>query len=69
MVDTPTRVWRTTFNIAVTQTFARLIDELAAEKRERNRSKLVRTALLEMADRELPKDWRERLGWTDEDAA
>jgi metal-responsive CopG/Arc/MetJ family transcriptional regulator len=69
MVETPTREWRTTFNVSISQSFARLIDELAAEKRERNRSALVRMALIDMADRDLPKDWRERIGWEEGDAA
>jgi hypothetical protein len=54
---------------SATPAVIRLVDELVFTLRIFNRSKVMRVALIELADRELPKDWRERLGWEDESAA
>jgi hypothetical protein len=43
----------------------RLVDELALNARTLNRSALVRMALIEKADRDLPANWREQLGFTE----
>ena len=43
----------------------RLVDELAVTARTLNRSALVRSALIEKADRDLETGWRDRLGFTE----
>jgi hypothetical protein len=47
----------------------RLVDELAVATRTLNRSELVRTALIEKADRDLPAGWRDRLDFSEKASA
>jgi predicted transcriptional regulator len=70
MLQPPTTKDRqVTFSVASSPAINRLIDELAATLRERNRSEIVRTALIEKADRELPATWRQTVGMDEESAA
>jgi hypothetical protein len=47
----------------------RLVHELMFTLRIPNRAKVQRMALAELGDRVLPANWRETVGWEDEDAA
>lgn len=54
---------------SISPAIKRTLDELAATRREFNRSRLVRTAIVEMADRVLPSNWRETVGLDESDEA
>ena len=56
-------------SLRVTSTIRRVLDELTHNQRAFNRSLIVRQAILEKADRELPAGWREALGVDDEGEA
>lgn len=60
---------RTTFTVSSTPAIDRLVEELAVTTRELNRSNVVRLALIAMGDCKLPKDWRKRLGFDEEESA
>lgn len=47
----------------------RLITELAINVRRLNRSQIMRDALIEKADRDLPANWREIVKFDEENAA
>ncbi len=69
MAETVTRERRNTFNVSSTPAIDRLLEELAVTLREFNRSKIVRDALIELADRVLPNAWRDNLQFVDESEA
>ena len=70
MVETPTKERKyTVLSIMAPPHWRRLVDELALTARTLNRSDLVRRALIEKADRDLPADWRQQLGFEDEQVA
>lgn len=50
------------FRVSASSAYTRLIEELAVASRQLNRSKIVRDALVEKADRELAANWREVVG-------
>ena len=55
----------TVLSIVAPPHWQRLVDELAINARTLNRSELVRRALIEKADRDLPTNWREAMGFTE----
>ena len=55
----------TVLSIVAPPHWQRLVDELAITARTLNRSALVRAALIEKADRDLPAGWRDQLGFTE----
>jgi hypothetical protein len=55
--------------VVVTPALVRTITELMAVRREFNRSQLFRTAVIEMADRDLPEGWRATVGLDREESA
>ena len=55
--------------VVISGAIQRTIAELMANRREFNRSKLMRDAVIEMADRDLPKNWRETVGYETEESA
>ena len=55
--------------VVVSPAIRRLIAELMAARRQFNRSQLIRDAMTEMADRDLPANWREIVGFTEGEAA
>lgn len=59
----------TVLSIVAPPHWQRLVDELAITARTLNRSELVRRALIEKADRDLPADWRAALGFTEKGEA
>ena len=58
-----------TFTVAVNDSYLRLIRELTIRDERLNRSKIIRDALIEKADRDLPSNWREIVGFEDGEAA
>jgi hypothetical protein len=52
----------TTFTFSGDERIHELIRVLTLQSQQTNRSKVVREALYEKADRVLPADWRKRLG-------
>jgi hypothetical protein len=69
MLETPTRKERTTFCVAITPAYDRLIKELSAAMGEMNRSEIVRIALVLLGDRSLSSDWRLVVGLEEEESA
>ena len=65
----PERVKWVKFGVSVRPPIERLIDELRVTSRQFTRSKLITEALIEKADRDLPANWRETVGFEDESAA
>lgn len=56
-------------SLAASPEIRRTLDALTLHRRLFNRSLIVREAIIEKADRELPAGWREEVGIKDEDAA
>ena len=70
MIETPTKEPRLTrFTVSLGAPIMRLLEELAIVTRTLNRSELMRAALVEKADRDLPGNWREAVGFDETEAA
>ena len=70
MADAPVKDRKAiTFAFSGGPEWMRLINELTLRAGEFNRSKIMREALTEKADRELPSNWRQLIGIEDGEAA
>lgn len=58
-----------TITVAVNPAFIRLFTELAKQTTHLSRSRVIREAVIEKADRELAPNWREELGFDVEESA
>jgi hypothetical protein len=68
-VKTPAKPPTKVLPVVVTPAIFKTITELMASRREFNRSQLFRTAVIEMAERELPSGWRASVGLDVEESA
>ena len=65
MVSTPAKDQRRAYTFTGNEPIRRLVTELAFHHRQLNLSEIVRLALIEKADRDLPANWREQVGFED----